>query len=375
MSRCSRWAPPMCGLGRFAFGCPRADGGLPHPTARVHGARPGLRIGQLLYLGLHALKDLEHRVQLEAETLGLERSFPAIGPANVKGIEINAYAAELARVSVWIGEIQWMRRNGFAEARNPILKHLHTIECRDAILAPDGTEATWPEADVVIGNPPFVGGKLLITHLGEEYVSRLLEAYTERVPAEADLVCYWFEKAGRQIESRQTVRAGLVATNSIRGGANRRALQAATADRRIFEAWSDEEWVVDGAAVPSVTGLLLELRRQVRARMPPRRRDRGRDSCRSDGGHRLHRCPPPHHQRRRRVHGRHQGRALRRGRRSGAPVADGAEPERKTQRRRLEAVDERQGRDPPARGEMDRRLRLHNVRQRRPHCTKHRTSG
>ena len=87
-------------------------------------------------MALHALKDLEHRVQLEAETLGLERSFPAIGPANVKGIEINAYAAELARVSVRIGEIQWMRRNGFAEARNPILKHLHAIECRDACGCP-----------------------------------------------------------------------------------------------------------------------------------------------------------------------------------------------------------------------------------------------
>ena len=59
-----------------------------------------------------------------------------IGPANVKGIEINPYAAELARVSVWIGEIQWMRRNGFDEARNPILKPLDTIECHDAILTP-----------------------------------------------------------------------------------------------------------------------------------------------------------------------------------------------------------------------------------------------
>ena len=56
-----------------------------------------------LYLALHALKDLEHRVQLEAETLGLAREFPEISPANVKGIEINAYAAELARMSVWIG--------------------------------------------------------------------------------------------------------------------------------------------------------------------------------------------------------------------------------------------------------------------------------
>ena len=59
-------------------------------------------------------------MQIEAETLGFERTFPEIGPANVRGIEVNPYAAELARVSVWIGEIQWMRRNGSAEARNPI---------------------------------------------------------------------------------------------------------------------------------------------------------------------------------------------------------------------------------------------------------------
>ena len=210
---------------------------------------PACGSGNFLYLALQALKDLEHRVQLEAETLGFQRAFPEIGPANVKGIEINPYAAELARVSVWIGEIQWMRRNGFAEARDPILKPLDTIECRDAILKPDNTEPDWPEADVVIGNPPFLGGKLLITHLGEEYVSRMFATYAGRVPAEADLVCYWFEKAGRQIASGKAARAGLVATNSIRGGANRRALQAATNTRRIFEAWSDEPWVIDGAAV------------------------------------------------------------------------------------------------------------------------------
>ena len=210
---------------------------------------PACGSGNFLYLALQALKDLEHRVQLEAEALGFQRGFPEIGPANVKGIEINPYAAELARVSVWIGEIQWMRRNGFAEARDPILKPLDTIECRDAILTPESTEPDWPEADVVIGNPPFLGGKLLITHLGEEYVSRMFATYAGRVPAEADLVCYWFEKAGRQIASGKAARAGLVATNSIRGGANRRALQAATNTRRIFEAWSDEPWVIDGAAV------------------------------------------------------------------------------------------------------------------------------
>ena len=210
---------------------------------------PACGSGNFLYLALQALKDLEHRVQFEAEALGFQRAFPEIGPANVKGIEINPYAAELARVSVWIGEIQWMRRNGFSEARDPILKPLDTIECRDAILTPDGTEPDWPMADVVIGNPPFLGGKLLITHLSEEYVSRMFATYVGRVPAEADLVCYWFEKAGQQIALGKAARAGLVVTNSIRGGANRRALQTATKARRIFDAWSDEPWVIDGAAV------------------------------------------------------------------------------------------------------------------------------
>ena len=210
---------------------------------------PACGSGNFLYLALQALKDLEHRVQLEAEALGFQRAFPEIGPANVKGLEINPYAAELARVSVWIGEIQWMRRNGFSESHDPILKPLDTIECRDAILTPDNTEPDWPEADVVIGNPPFLGGKLLITTLGEDYVSKIFTTYAGRVPAEADLVCYWFEKAGQQIAAGKATRAGLVATNSIRGHANRRALQAATETRRIFEAWSDEPWMIDGAAV------------------------------------------------------------------------------------------------------------------------------
>ena len=80
-------------------------------------------------------------------------------------------------------------------------------------------------------------------------MSRMFAAYDGRVPREADLVCYWFEKAGKQIASGTSTRVGLVATNSIRGGANRRALRAATEKGRIFNAWSDEPWVIDGAAV------------------------------------------------------------------------------------------------------------------------------
>ena len=210
---------------------------------------PACGSGNFLYLALHALKDFERRVQLEAEALGLERSFPGIGPENVRGIEVNAYAAELARVSVWIGEIQWMRRNGFRESRDPILKPLETIECRDAILAPDGTEPGWPEADAVVGNPPFLGGKLLRGGLGGAYVEALQRLYGARIHGEADLVCHWFDKAARLVADGGLARAGLVATNSIRGGRNRAVLDRIVEAGAIFDAWSDEPWVVDGAAV------------------------------------------------------------------------------------------------------------------------------
>ena len=210
---------------------------------------PACGSGNFLYLALLALKDIEHRVQLEAEALGLQRSFPAVGPGNVRGIEINAYAAELSRVSVWIGEIQWMRRNGFRESRDPILKQLETIECRDAILASDGTEPEWPQADVVIGNPPFLGGKLLLEGLGDQYVERLRRVYDCTLPRFADLVCYWFQKSYKLVAEGKIDRAGLVATNSIRGGKNRMVLDRIVDHGVVFDAWSDEAWVIDGAAV------------------------------------------------------------------------------------------------------------------------------
>jgi type II restriction/modification system DNA methylase subunit YeeA len=216
---------------------------------RVRVLDPACGSGNFLYLSILALKDLEHKVNLDAEALGLGRQFPAIGPDCVKGIEINPYAAELARVTVWIGEIQWMRRNGFDLARKPILRPLDTIECRDAVRNPDGSEAIWPEAEFIIGNPPFLGGKLMRSGLGNDDVETLFRLYRGRVPPEADLVTYWFEKACAQIESGQTKRVGLVATNSIRGGANRRVLDRIASESCIFEAWSDEPWVIDGASV------------------------------------------------------------------------------------------------------------------------------
>jgi type II restriction/modification system DNA methylase subunit YeeA len=210
---------------------------------------PACGSGNFLYLAILALKDLEHKANLDAEALGLERQFPSIGPECVKGIEINPYAAELARVTVWIGEIQWMRRNGFDVERKPILRPLDTIECRDAVLNQDGSEEEWPEAEFIIGNPPFLGNKRMISVLGEDYTGSLRRAYRGRVPGGADLVLFWFEKARAAIEAGTVQRAGLVGTNSIRGGENRKVLAHILDSGTIFEAWSDEPWVVEGAAV------------------------------------------------------------------------------------------------------------------------------
>jgi len=209
-----------------------------------------------LYVALQALKDIELKALVDAERLGLPAPAPRVGLQAVRGIEKEAYAAERARVTLWIGDLQWRQRNTYTAYKEPILSNLDQIENRDAILNEDGTEAQWPEADAIIGNPPFVGGKKLRESMGDAYVDRLFEVYAGRVPAEADFVCYWVAKAWEGLGTPPRAvgfgggkKAGLVTTNSIRGGANRRVLEPIVAAGALREAWSDEPWVLEGAAV------------------------------------------------------------------------------------------------------------------------------
>ncbi|MFW2830909.1 class I SAM-dependent DNA methyltransferase [Sphingomonas sp. ID0503] len=217
--------------------------------ARFRILDPACGSGNFLYVALRALKDIEHRANLDAEALGLPRGFPRTGPENVLGIELNPYAAELARVSVWIGEIQWMRRNGFDAAKNPILRPLDTIECRDAIINQDGTAMHWPPADAIIGNPPYLGAKLMKGLLGPSYTNAVRALYTGRLPGFTDLVCYWFENARSQIELGNSQRAGFVATNSIRKNTNLPVLHRIVNSMRVFAAQSEDRWALNGAAV------------------------------------------------------------------------------------------------------------------------------
>ncbi len=289
---------------------------------------PACGSGNFLYVALHALKDLEQRALEAVQRLGVETAAPRVGLQCVRGIEIDRYAAELARVTLWIGDLQWDHRHGYTPNRSPVLSSLESIENRDALLDADGGEAAWPAADVIVGNPPFLGGKKLRAGLGDGYVERLFAAYRGRVPAEADLVAYWVARAwaavgadpahplagelsaaqpttegalastpahplagelsaaqprtegalaanagadvdaasapsttgfaggppparaGEETGGRpRALRAGLVTTNSIRGGANRRVVEPIAASGRLMEAWSDEPWAQDGAAV------------------------------------------------------------------------------------------------------------------------------
>jgi len=216
---------------------------------------PACGSGNFLYLALQALKDLEREAILWASlTLTVPMQFPQVGPQAVRGIELNSYAAELARVVIWIGEIQWMLSNGFAYLRDPILRPLENIECRDAVLnltdPDDPREPEWPEAMVIVGNPPFLGGgDRMRAGLGDEYVDALFRVYNGRVPRTADFVTYWHEKARAMVEAGTVERVGLLATQGIRGGASRRVLERIKETGDIFVAWDDEPWIVEGASV------------------------------------------------------------------------------------------------------------------------------
>jgi hypothetical protein len=142
-----------------------------------------------------------------------------------------------------------MRRNGFNVARKPILKPLQNIECRNAIINEDGSHALWPPADVIVGNPPYLGAKLMKRRLGVAETEAIRALYEGRLPGFTDLVCYWFERARELIENGQVARVGLVATNSIRKNTNLPVMHRLAAATRIFEAWNEEQWTVDGAAV------------------------------------------------------------------------------------------------------------------------------
>ncbi len=231
----------------------REIGDFMDQLAAIRVLDPACGSGNFLYVALAALKDLEKEVYQTASTWRAWSPLPRVDPTQLRGLEADPYAAELAHLTVWIGYLQWTRVNALYQRETPILKPLQNIQERDAILESDDagcpSEPQWPEADVIIGNPPFLGGKKQRTELGEDYLDALFALYRNRVPHEADLCCYWFERARSEIMGGRAKRAGLLATNSIRHGRNRRVLDRILSDGGIFMAWADRPWILEGAAV------------------------------------------------------------------------------------------------------------------------------
>ena len=211
---------------------------------------PACGSGNFLYVALIRLKDLEKEaaVNFPSEN-GLNAFLPGVGPWQLHGIEINPYAHDLAQMTVWIGWLQWIHANGFGFPADPVLRSLSdNIRLMDAIVDETG-EPEWPAVDFIVGKPPFLGGKMLRRELGDAYVDRMFARWKDRVPAEADLCCYWFEKARAHIAAGKCRRAGLLATQGIRNGANREVLKRIKDSGCIFWAVSDRDWILDGANV------------------------------------------------------------------------------------------------------------------------------
>ncbi|MCY3543511.1 MAG: class I SAM-dependent DNA methyltransferase, partial [Chloroflexi bacterium] len=214
---------------------------------------PACGSGNFLYIALRSLLDLEKQVMDYGAEQGWHGMIPQVNPSQMAGIELDHYAAELARTALWIGYIQWHELNGFRYERNPILTPLDTIRRMDAILDYDAhgnpVEPDWPDAEFIVGNPPFLGRGYMRGELGDVYTNDLYSTYGNRLPNASDLCCYWFEKARAFIERGKVKRAGLLGTQGIRGGHNRVAMQRIKDSGDIFAAHSDREWVLDGAMV------------------------------------------------------------------------------------------------------------------------------
>jgi SAM-dependent methyltransferase len=206
---------------------------------------PACGTGNFLYVALELMKRLEGDVLEVLADLGGQEALPihteTVHPRNFLGLELNARAAAIAELVLWLGHLQWQLRNG-GGIEDPVLERLDNIRAIDAVLAHDperpnadrtGTELPnprrpeWPEADYIVGNPPFIGGKDIRGRLGDAYATALWKAHP-KINKSADFVMYWWDRAAGILARKDTrlKRFGFVTTNSITQEFSRRVIQA-----------------------------------------------------------------------------------------------------------------------------------------------------
>ncbi|MBD8619298.1 class I SAM-dependent DNA methyltransferase [Sphingomonas sp. CFBP 13728] len=231
---------------------------------------PACGTGNFLYVALELMKRLEgDGLEVLAdlggqEALALETA--TVHPRHFLGLELNPRAAAIAELVLWLGYLQWQLRNRRTIA-DPVLEKLDNIATMDAVLthdgfAEDGTRtnprrADWPDADYIVGNPPFIGkGSAMRNALGERYLAALWKAHPQ-INRSADFVMYWWDRAAERLTETGTrlKRFGFVTTNSITQEFSRRVITkrlAAPAPIGIVLAIPDHPWTkatTDAAAV------------------------------------------------------------------------------------------------------------------------------
>jgi hypothetical protein len=228
---------------------------------------PACGTGNFLYVAMEALLGIENKVsQAIADVGGEVRS--RIGPAQFHGLEKNPRAAKIAELVLWIGWLRWNIRNGAGGIEEPILARKANINFGqhggyDAILAQDehaqpvldeARPADWPEADFIVGNPPFIAGQDMREELGSEYAEAVWTTNGD-VPRSADFVMQWWDRAAKVLTKPGSLlkRFGFVTTNSITQTFSSRVIERYVADRELHLvlACPNHPWVKgrDAAAV------------------------------------------------------------------------------------------------------------------------------
>jgi hypothetical protein len=114
-------------------------------------------------------------------------------------------------------------------------------------------KAEWPEADFIVGNPPYIGNKRMRIILGTGYVDALREAFSDALEG-AHYVMYWWSKAADLARQSEIQRFGLITTNTLGHISNRKLLDMHLRESpalSIVFAVPDHPWV-DGAGGAAV---------------------------------------------------------------------------------------------------------------------------
>lgn len=213
---------------------------------------PACGSGNFLYLAYREIKRLEARIlERIAELSDRDRSqqtrFGFVTARNFFGLDINPFAIELAKVTMSIARKLAIDELHVSEEPLPLDNLDTNFRAGDALLTEAGEHTPWPHADVIIGNPPFLGAKRLKPERGVDYINRLRAMYPE-VPGMADYCVYWLRRAADALpactqEDPCAGRAGLVGTQNIRNNQSRvggldHILQTGT----VIEAVDNQPW-------------------------------------------------------------------------------------------------------------------------------------